>query len=61
MAGEAQLEDSKLEKEHLQAQLTTALQQLDSVRKDMQVCACNPYQSHSGQGVSYTGQVHYRN
>ena len=42
MVGEARLEDSKLEREHLQAQLTDALQQLDSVRKDMQVCSCQP-------------------
>lgn len=33
----SRLEDMKLEKEHIQAQLTSALQQLQNTRRDMQV------------------------
>ena len=36
--GEARLEEVRLEKEHLQAQLNSALQQLEGVKSDMQVC-----------------------
>lgn len=36
-ASDARLEDARLEKEHLLAQLTNALQQLERARKDMQV------------------------
>ena len=38
VAGEARLEEVQLEKEHLQAQLTDTLNQLERVRKDIQVC-----------------------
>lgn len=37
VAGDARLEEVGLEKEHLQAQLTNTLNQLERVRKDMQV------------------------
>lgn len=39
VAGDARLEEVRLEKEHLQAQLTNTLTQLERVRKDMQVHA----------------------
>ena len=35
---EAQLEEMRLEKEHVQAQLHSAQQQIDSSRTTMQVC-----------------------
>ena len=44
-AGEARLEEARVEKEHLQAQLTNTLSQLERVRKDLQV---GTFTSNSG-------------
>jgi hypothetical protein len=66
VVGEARLEDSRLEREHLQEQLTSALHQLEGVRKDMQVmslrascqawgdivlCSSQDFEEKSGQDM----------
>ncbi len=40
VVSEARLEEMRLEKEHVQAQLESALQSLEGLRAEAQVCGC---------------------